>query len=297
MRADFSKQEGDLNLAIFDGSVIEENEIILACETAPFLGNRRLAIVRDFNFKKSVERLAEFVEHLPDFCTLVFTAVKPDARTALFKRIKKHGQIREFPAMKPVEFKRWLKEEVGQREIKITIDALNLLAIFTIGDCQSAVSELAKLRIYADGQVISKSDVEMLVHPDLHTSVFRLTDAIGMRQIESALSYLVDITRRGENLVQIFFMIVRQFRILIGIKACLEKRLPAARIASELKLPPFVVNTTISQARNFTGAELQLAYRRLLEIDAGVKSGRVAYTTNNIVELVLELEKFIIRFA
>ncbi|MFH1546426.1 MAG: DNA polymerase III subunit delta, partial [Patescibacteria group bacterium] len=220
-----------------------------------------------------------------------------DARTKFFKALKKFGEIREFPLPKPAEFKKWLQTEITQQGLDFEPAALELLATFTLGDCETAINELAKLKVFSAGKKITRADVELLTHPNLHTSVFRLTDAIGERRIESALADLRDILNRGENLIQIFFMIVRQFRILLSLQALAERKLAPAVIARELKLHPFVVQNSLRQMRNFSEAELVQAHAQLLAIDAGVKRGRINYSSANPGEFALALEKFIVSFA
>jgi DNA polymerase-3 subunit delta len=280
----FLAAEGDFNLNILNGNETDEKAIIVACETPPFLGSKRLVIVRDWDFKKSAALLAKFIAELPEHCTLIITSKKADARTTLFKALKKSGQIKEFSALKPAEFKKWLRDEVQKQEIQIDATALDQLATFTLGDCEAAINELAKLKIYADGEKITRTDVETLVHPDLHTSVFRLTDAIGERQHAAALASLQDLVSRGENLIQIFFMIVRQFRILLQLQALSNQRLSQFEIARELKLHPFVVQNSMQQVRNFSEQELREAHKKLLTIDTAVKTGKVGYSAANPTE-------------
>ena len=293
----FKKNEGDLNLAILEGRDSDESEIIAAAETPPFLGSARLVVVRDFDFKKSAERLANFLGEMPDSTNLILTAKSADARTKLFKAFKNSGEVREFAAPKPAEFKKWLAAEIAKNELSIAPDALELLATFTLGDCAAATNELAKLKTFAGGEKISRENIRALVHPNLHTSVFNLTDAIGARRIENALADLHDIVDRGENLVQIFFMIVRQFRILLNLKSVAARHLPPAAIARELKLHPFVVSNSLGQSRNFSESELLAAHRKLLKIDVAMKTGGLNYSSAKPEEFALALEKFIVSFA
>jgi DNA polymerase III subunit delta len=294
---DFKAKEGDLNLAVLEAKEVSEDEIISACETPPFLGNSRLTIVRDFDFKKAADNLTSFLENLPETCDLVFTAKSVDARKKFFKAFKKFGEIKEFPLPKPAEFKKWLREEIAKQELDFEASALDLLATYTLGDCEAAINEIEKLSTFAGGKKVKSGDVRLLTHPNLHTSVFNLTDAIGERRIGNALADLRDIVNRGENLIQIFFMVVRQFRILLSLQAFASQKVSPAGIARELKLHPFVVQTSMRQLRNFSETELLNAHSALLEIDIGVKTGKLNYSSANPGEFALALEKFIVSFA
>jgi len=293
----FKKNEGDLNLAILDAKSVDEGEIISACETSPFLGNERLTIVKDFDFKKSADCLVGFLENFPKTCKLVLTAKNVDARKKLFKAFKKFGAVKEFPLPKPAEFKKWLREEVSKQDLVIDAGALELLATYTLGNCESAESEIMKLKTFADGEKITSGDVKLLTHPNIHASVFNLTDAIGERRIGNALVDLRDIVNRGENLVQIFFMVVRQFRILLNLQALASHQISPAEVARRLKLHPFVVQTSLRQLRNFSELELREAHSKLLKIDVDMKTGKLSYSSANPGEFAFALERFIVSFS
>lgn len=293
----FKAKEGDLNLNVFSGSEGSEETVISSCQTPPFLGNHRLVVWKDFDFKKPTPLLAKFIEaETPDYTLLIATS-NADARLAFFKALKKFAQVAEFENLKPAGFQKWLQAETAKKNLKIENAALELLATYTLGDSAAAMSELEKLGMYSDGETITRGMVELLTHPDLHTSVFRLTDAIGAKRSNAALSDLRDLISRGENLMQIFFMIVRQFRILISLQDLAKRNLPQSEIAKQLKLHPFVVQNSIPQARNFSAEELKRAYAQLLEIDTGVKTGKLSYSADNPTEFALALEKFIVSFS
>lgn len=289
----FIVQEGDLNLATLPGSS-SEDEIISACETLPFLGNQRLIIVDDWSWKNSADRLTDFVGQLPEHCQLIFAGSKADARVKLYKAIKKHGQITEHGALKPAEYSSWLSHQAKSRGLTLQSDALQLLSLYTLGDCAAGDAELHKLGTYAAGEPITKQIVEKLVHPDLHTSIFRLTDAISAKQTKAALDALADLTGRGENLMQIFHMIVRQIRIYLQIQALLARGGNPSEVASTLRLHPYVAQTSVRGVRSWTPAALENAHRELLAIDTALKTGRLSYTTTNTAELSFALEKFIL---
>jgi DNA polymerase-3 subunit delta len=293
----FKAKEGDLNLNVFEGNEGSEEAVISSCQTPPFLGNHRLVVWRNFDFKKPTPTLAKFIEAENPGCTLVISSSNADARVTFFKALKKFAQLQEFANLKPAEFKKWLQMEATKKNLKIESAALELLSTYTLGDSAAAISELEKLAMYSDDEPITRGMVELLTHPDLHTSVFRLTDAIGAKRSSAALSDLRDLISRGENLMQIFFMIVRQFRILISLQDLAKRNLAQSEIAKQLKLHPFVVQNSIPQARNFSAEELKRAYTQLLEIDTGIKTGKISYSTDNPTEFALALEKFIVSFS
>ena len=80
---------------------------------------------------------------------------------------------------------------------------------------------------------------------------------------------------RGENLLGLLAMIVRQFRLLIQVKELQEKSAPAPEMAKTLGQHPFVIEKIGQQARNFSMAQLERIYTHLLDLDVGIKTGEV----------------------
>lgn len=294
--ADFVAHDGELNVTTFDTPKVVARDVLSACEALPFLGSRRLVVVRDLDFtSSSAGELAEGIEQLPEHTTLLFVAEDPDGRSALLKKIKKIGEIREFATPEKKDFRGWLSLTAKQIELTLEPHALDLLALYTAGNCEQATQELHKLKTYAGATPVTKADIQQLVTPDLHTTIFQLTDDLGAKKTENAIATLTDLIRRGENLVQTLYMLARHIRILLQIKACEGK--PAASIASELKIHPFVVQKSLAQVRNFSITELIQAHAAVLLIDTGLKTGKIHITTMDQTELALELEKLIVKMA
>jgi len=70
-------------------------------------------------------------------------------------------------------------------------------------------------------------------------------------------------------------MIVRQFRLMLLAKELLEARRTEAEIAQALNQKPYPTGKICAQARNYSLADLEHIYRRLLDYDADIKTGQV----------------------
>jgi DNA polymerase-3 subunit delta len=70
-------------------------------------------------------------------------------------------------------------------------------------------------------------------------------------------------------------MLVRQVRILLGVRELTAQRMRADEIASQLGQKPFVVRKALEQVRGFRDGELETMHNRLLEMDHAIKTGRI----------------------
>jgi DNA polymerase III delta subunit len=136
-----------------------------------------------------------------------------------------------------------------------------------------ASGELDKLglRHAIDGGAVTTDDVEALVAESTPGSVWALTDAVGERRKDAALTALdrlIDITPEPVLLAVLHRRVVELLEL--GDRLAGGTALPAAAramgIASEYR-----AKTLAGQARNWSTAELGRALEGLVELDAMVK--------------------------
>jgi len=135
-----------------------------------------------------------------------------------------------------------------------------------------------------------------LVTPSLSSSIFKLTDSLAAKDRTGSLKIFSILVESGEEPLMIFYMIVRHFRILIQAKYLVDHGITdQSSIARELKCHPFVAQNAAKQCRNFDIPTLKKIYAQLLELDKSFKSGRVKITADDPSEMLLEIERFIIK--
>ena len=86
-----------------------------------------------------------------------------------------------------------------------------------------------------------------------------------------ALHLLHQHLEKGESPVYLLAMINYQFRNILEIKDLLERGLPLSRSL----LHPFVARKSFQQAQRFSFDELKKIYRKIFEIDYGMKTGKI----------------------
>lgn len=300
-KGEFIKKYDDLNIQILEGESLTHQMFSEAVNTVPFLTEKKLIIVNDFFRDGSTEEqklVAEKLDNLPEYCVIVFSEhQKADQRLSLFKKIKKTGTVNEFSYMEGYDLSRWIQQEVARKEGQISTQNASLLAQKVGPNLWQMSQEIEKLVIHADGKQITAEAIESLVSPNLSESIFNLTDAIAQKRQKQSIKTLHTLIGSGEDLMQILFMIVRHFRIMIQIKSCLEKHMSKQAIASETGLHPYVIQKTMPQAGNFSEETLARIYRALLKIDSDIKGGGIKTTTEDKSELRLAIEKLIVQMS
>lgn len=99
--------------------------------------------------------------------------------------------------------------------------------------------------------------------------------AQGKRNVELFHNALVTVS---EDLL--FFMIIRQFRLLLGVSS-------SASIDEVKRLAPWQKSKLISQAKLFSPLQLKIIYKRLHEIDLAQKTGELTMPLTQTVDFFL----------
>jgi len=300
-KQEFEKKFGDFNVLTFEGEKLTSAEFNEAVDSVPFLGEKKLVVIRDFLLDGNIEdqkAVAEKLEKVDDFCLVLFLEQeKPDARTTLFKTLKKTATVQEFEPFIGPKLVAWVQNRVQEKGGRISPAEANLLAETVGPNLWQMTQEIDKLTLYADGKPIPSEAIENMASPNLTTTIFKLTDYIGQKNARLALKTLNTLLESGEDIVKSMFMIVRHFRILIQVRACVDKRLEKSAITQKIKEHPFVIMTAMGQSKNFTGDLLAKTYGKLLAIDTNMKSGKIRMTAGDNTELRLALEKLIMEIC
>lgn len=295
------KYGGDINVSILSGKEVTAQELFQTCCAIPFLGEKRFTVVKNFLSEGNTDELksfAELLEKIPDFCVLIFSETGAlDRRIGLYKKIQKQGKMMEFPALTGSKLIAWIEKMVARKNGQIEQEATLALTELLAGDLYRLENEIAKLTAFANGRPIKKEDIELLTDVQLETSIFRLTDGIGHKNIKTSLGALHQLIETGEELPRILYMIMRQFRIILCVKDLAEQRLSRDEMVSRLKEHPFVISNTLNQAKNFSAEQLTRAYELLIDIDAKLKTGGIKILAGDNREFVLALDRLVLELC
>jgi DNA polymerase-3 subunit delta len=292
----------DLNTMVLDGGRVTLGELRHACDSIPFMADRRLVIVQGLLSRLALGRrtrgqqapedeepawkrtflndLGAYLPALPPTTRLIFVETQtlrdshPLLKLARIEGEKKRAFVKAFKLPKDRNLPGWVRRRVRDKGGGISHDASDLLATLVGRDLRLLDQEIEKLLIYADGRPVNTDDVRTLVSRARETSIFDLVDSVGRRQTDRALRLLHRLLDDGEAPLYLLAMLARQVRILIQVSELREQGLTQKEIAARLKLHPYVVEKGLAQALNFDTGQLEAAHRRLVETDWSIKTGK-----------------------
>lgn len=267
-----------MNLSVFEGKA-DITDIINACETLPFMSEKRMVLVKDSKLfeqgrKDDSEKIKDYLPNLPDTTVLCFVEDKADKRSALYKAAAKIGVCEEFKFLKDNELIKWVNDKSGKK-IKPSV-AEHL--IHNVGTSMEALEgEIDKLLNFAEDKAeITNALVDSLCAKSPETNVFEMVEAIGAKQPAKALEIYHNMLRMKQSPVLVLKMAARQFKMILQCKYLSSKKMGSASIAEELALRPFMVDKYLRQARNFKIQTLVSALKDCAKCDTDFKGGKIS---------------------
>ena len=301
------------SLITISGQTAERQEISSAIGTSSLFARKRMVVIEEIFSGKNPTVFTHLTEQLPKISAgeniIIFwdTAVilrkkkgkqlpfKLDARgqekalpkysRKLYDFLAKQKYAQNFSLLSNTEATNWIKTEVRKRGAVIKQPAALALTSLLGSDLWQISNEIDKLISHQRGQIkslvgqnqeieISNEAVAELVRGNFDENIFALTDAISNRNKAIAIKLFEEELAAGVTDSNLMHMIIRQFRILIQVKQSLELGLGPRKMMSQLRLHPFVVQKSLTQARNFSLPVLKNIFHHLVKIDKGSKTGQ-----------------------
>lgn len=294
----FIQKHGDFNFEELEGKNLKAEKIIEYSEQVPFLAEKRLIFVHEFlknGDSEEQKKIANNFKKIPLNSVLVFCEKNdPDKRTTLYKRLIKDGRHENFVLKSGSNLTAWVQKKFAENGKQVAGNICEYLWENVGNDLWQLKNEIEKLSLYCEDRDLEKTDIDLLTHGNIHTTIFKFVETIGKKDKKASLLILQGLADSGEELMFIFHMLVRQTRMLTLTCDLLKKGENQFSLGKKLKIPPFAIKNTIEQAKNFDLEKLANLYAQLCKIEIGIKTGRIRISKDNQKDFLLAMEKFIL---
>jgi DNA polymerase III subunit delta len=224
--------------------------------------------------------LERTLPNLPETTVLLLTSPsKPDGRLKASKFIQKQATIREFASIPP-----WKTAEIGQQVrqfahqlgVKLTKEAIELLAESIGNNTRQLYSELTKLSLLAFDrpEALTAADVSSLVMATTQNSL-QLATALRQGDLGSSLSLIHALIQRHEPALKIVATLVGQFRTWLWVKVLTEDGSTDEEIAKEAEIGnPKRLYFLRQDLQKVSVPQLQQVLPELLRLELALKQGQ-----------------------
>ena len=290
----------ELNYIKLDGLTTTSDEIMNACETIPFMGEKKVVLVYRANFlkdktdssdKKTYGEISKYLKDMPGHTVLVMYYLFNDKRETPKKNRKlitlgKSSKIVHSEKLKKDKYYKKVEEVFKSQGKEINKNELRYFAEKVQNNFDIIKREVDKLVNYTNGRDIQKSDIDKLIPNKSEDDIFDLIDLISTRKVEKAMDLLDGLLFKSDQHMLIITNVENNFKRLYEIKILVEKGYNVNDLATKYRLPVFVCEKLVGQCNKFTKKQLQNIMEICLETDVKLK------TTSNDKTIELELMLF-----
>ncbi|MFZ5817375.1 MAG: DNA polymerase III subunit delta [Bacillota bacterium] len=285
-------ETADFNYHVLDPSPDQVSQALALAQTQPFFAERRLVVVKDcpaiIPSRRRTEEEGEGDEEKPSgddglvqylkspvpSTTLLFLAEGVDSRRKVTRALVASGGAVECQPLKEDDALMWAQSRAQSKGKKLGSLAARTLLDKVGTDLRLLDSELEKLSLFVgEGREITQQDVESCVSNLAETEVFRLTEAVMLKQRTRALALLEQCLRQVDHPLQLLAALTNRFRQILLVKALVAKGVSRKDGATLARMHPFAYEKMTGHVANLQRDEVVRALQRLLEADLAMKSG------------------------
>ena len=276
----------DLNYIRIDGNTVSSEEVINACETMPFMGEKKVVVLFRANFlkdkvdsnsEKVYKEIKEYLKNIPDFTLLILYYVFDDKRDTpkKNKKLMSLDKITTIVHCDKLKRDRYIKkvEEVFKEKGKnIGGIELRYFCEKVSNNFDIIRNEVDKLISYTNGRDIKKEDIDKLIPSNSEDDIFDLVDLISQKKIDKAIDVMDEILFKADQHMLIIISIENQFKKLYRIKVGMQNGKRLNDFMSELKVPQFVCEKLINLSNKFTLKQLEELIKLCVSTEVKLKS-------------------------
>jgi DNA polymerase-3 subunit delta len=269
-----------LNREVFFGNESKAEEVIIAAQTVPFLGDKRLIIVKNTHkFRANeAEKLAEFIRSPVDSTCLVLLwqdrVAKETKKKLIFQAAEISGTIVEFKRHYDNELPAWVQKKAAQRGKKIDLSASQLLVQESGSTLLELSNEIEKLVLFTGKKgEITVEDVEAVSGHTKTANLNRLAEVLELRDLAASLKVIEELLNEGEEPIKILYRLHWVIRRFLMAKSLLdEEKEGPADVRQTLRLNAFFDRSFFQNLRKFSRKDLESYIGLVLKADLELKT-------------------------
>lgn len=277
----------DLNMVKYDALDLDFDTFMNACETLPFMAEKRAVVIARANFLKDkcdndsknfFEKAKTYFENPPESTMIIAYFLLNDKRDRankvrkLLALEKKGCTIVAVEKLKGPRLYSRIEQMFKAKGKDIGKVELRYFSELVHSNFDIIEREVDKLVNYTDGREITKKDIDVMKQSNSEDDIFDLIDLISMKKPSKAIDLMNELFNKGEEPLSVLRLIQGQFQKLYSIKNASNAGMRVDEIAREMFLPNFIVDKLTKQSRGFNDVTIKKALSLTLETEKNLKS-------------------------
>ena len=279
----------DLNCIRLDGLTTTFDDIMNACETMPFMGDKKVVIVYRASFLKDktdsagtklYNEILKYLKDLPPYTILIMYYLFNDKRDTpkksnKVKALDKVSKVVHFDKLKKDRYYKKVEEVFKEKGKNIGKVEVRYFSEKVQNNFNIIRREADKIIAYTKDREITKNDIDKLIANSSEDDIFDLIDFISQKKVEKTLDLLYELLSKSDQHMLIISNIENNFKRLYEIKLFIQSGERVDGIASKFRLPSFIVEKLINQCNKFSLKQLQKIMEICLETENKLKTSGV----------------------
>lgn len=203
-----------LNRLIMDGTENILPEIVAASLSFPMLSAYKLVLVKEFNRIKATdsETFFRYLEN-PQKTTILLLSCEEFGKTKFFTRVSEMSETIDCKPISEYKVTDWLKNRIALKGMRISVNALNMLAEYTGKSLLTIEQELQKIADFkSEDSEITEEDIISVTGMSKEYNVFTFQKALQERNFSKSYHIGKNLIDGGENLNLIISIIFSFFK-------------------------------------------------------------------------------------
>lgn len=272
---DFNVVKIDFEESSIDEIAYESSSLPLGYDKKAVVVDNALFLTKDVE-EKDEEAVLELLEKSSDDIDIIFIlrSEKVHKSGKIFNLVKENGQIFEFLNIEKEQWPLYIRKYFKNKNVEITSEAINELALRVDGDLTRFMNEADKLCLYKNS--ITLADVVLMVAKPLEDDAFQMSNALFRGENDLAISIYRDLKLIDQRLVDSLIpMLASQFRFISQVLYLDSRGLDKEDIAKQLGASVGRVKMSLINSRKVSRKEIANALDKLYNLDYQIKSGQI----------------------
>ncbi|MDR3281843.1 MAG: DNA polymerase III subunit delta [Endomicrobium sp.] len=277
----------DFNKEIFYILEAPFDDILNALHTPPFLGKRRVVVVKSIN-KINTTDVGKFISYLSNvvesscLILLYFCNYKKETVVKRKELINKCISSENCIAVNcrkqyENEVKEFIKNEFTRRNKTISYDIISKIIADVGNDLLNISSEIEKVSLFIGENIknITNYDFEKIMGITKETNTYVLSSFIESKNLKKSMFILEKLLGEGEEPIIILSVILSTLRKLLSAKSMIEEQKMSIKdVGSNIGIHNLYSTSFFTNLKKHNIKKLLTSFKIVLEADISIKSDR-----------------------
>ncbi len=268
--------ERQMNLEIlYAGTDVTGRALVERAQTLPFLGQRRVLVVRQADKWKNadLESMTHYAQSPAESSVVILASPEERLKTQPWNKLADKAYHVECYPLFDNQVPSWVERRIADHGKRISREALPLL-IEKVGQHLGDLdNEIIKLVNYVGQEMIITEDHVKAAAGDLrHETTYALNTACGLKDLSRAFNLAERVLEEGLAPLQVLGSLTWHFRNLYQLKSKLSRGNEAAKVLAGYRNPQ-AKKEMEQQLQAYKLEEFNQVFTGLLDLDVRAKSG------------------------